>query len=478
MASIKKVTGKNGVAYKITVYEGRTSNGKQIRHYTTYTPPPGMREVRAEKEAVRVAAQFEEKLNQGYQVDNHISFEEYSVQFLESKQRAGLKKSTYDRYVLLLRRINPAIGHMRLQDIRPRHLNQFYDNLLEPDIRFQPQTALPRTNISHILKQRKISQERLAKTAKISLSTVRKALRGNSILWDKAISIAATLGIAVEDLFDKQHNAEPLSSKSVLEHHRLIRSILGQAEKELLVPYNAASKATPPKSRRVEVNIFQPNEISEILNALETEPLKWQCIIHLMIVTGCRRGEIMGLKWERVALDTCIIHICETLLASDTGAYADTPKTPESQRYIKIPKETALLLTHYKSEQDRIQSGLGNLWQNTGYVFTGNTGLPMHPDSVNGWLNKFSERHNLRHINPHAFRHSMASILINSGTDILSVSRRLGHAKASTTLNFYGHMIQQADVQSSNCIADVLLRKNSNNVAESKGLCAENAPND
>ena len=52
----------------------------------------------------------------------------------------------------------------------------------------------------------------------------------------------------------------------------------------------------------------------------------------------------------------------------------------------------------------------------------------------------------------------MASILINSNTDILTISKRLGHSLTSTTLNFYGHLIQKADAQSSECIADVLLR--------------------
>ena len=68
-------------------------------------------------------------------------------------------------------------------------------------------------------------------------------------------------------------------------------------------------------------------------------------------------------------------------------------------------------------------------------------------------------RHNGLVVNPQAFRHSMASILIGCGTDILSVSKRLGHSTTSTTLNFYGHLLQKADAESSECIADMLLRK-------------------
>ena len=243
---------------------------------------------------------------------------------------------------------------------------------------------------------------------------------------------------------------------------RLVAAFVVIAD-EFLVPYNAASKATPPKAKRAKVDSYQPEEITRILEALENEPLKWQAIVHLMIITGCRRGEIMGLKWAQIDWEHNVISIQEARLASDSGTYEDTPKTPESQRYINIPRETIRLLAAYRQEQERTRRVVGDRWVETGYVFTQDTGKPMHPDSVNGWLNKFSRKYDLPHIHPHAFRHSMASILINSNTDILTISKRLGHSMTSTTLNFYGHLIQKADAQSSECIADVLLRGKTDN---------------
>ena len=83
----------------------------------------------------------------------------------------------------------------------------------------------------------------------------------------------------------------------------------------------------------------------------------------------------------------------------------------------------------------------------------------MHPDSITDWCNKFSIKYNLPHINPHAFRHTMASILYFNGADSISISKRLGHSKVSTTTDIYSHIIKQADEQSAECIADVFLRK-------------------
>lgn len=72
----------------------------------------------------------------------------------------------------------------------------------------------------------------------------------------------------------------------------------------MLVAYNAASRATPPKDIQKAPNYSQPEQISEILEALEAEPLKWRLITELLIVTGCRRGEIMGLKWSKIDFET------------------------------------------------------------------------------------------------------------------------------------------------------------------------------
>ncbi len=82
----------------------------------------------------------------------------------------------------------------------------------------------------------------------------------------------------------------------------------------------------------------------------------------------------------------------------------------------------------------------------------------MRPDSVNDWLGKFSKRHGLPHINPHASRHSMASLLYFNGVDSVSISKRLGHAQVSTTANIYAHVMEEADKKNADILADVLLK--------------------
>lgn len=456
---VEPIPGKSGVTYRITVYNGFDSKGKRIRHRMNYKPTPGLTEKQLYKALLRAKTDFEKSIEQGYDLDNKQTFSEYAEYVLSLKERTGIRATTLDRYRGLLERINAAIGHIKLADLRPQHLNSFYKNLSEPGLRTGGGCATAKMDIAGWLKKHKQTRAALAEKAGVSPVTVGVAVKGESISEAKAAAIAQAMGKKVADVFKVEKNTAPLSDKTVLEHHRLISTILAQAEKEMLIPYNAAAKATPPKAERHDPNYFQPEQITAILEALETEPLKWQLITHLMIVTGCRRGEIMGLTWEKVDFDNSRVKIDKALVSSKSkGVYLGNTKTSDI-RYLTLPAETKKLLRRHKLEQLRLQFANGDRWVNSGFVFTTDNGSSMNPDSITGWLNDFSRRHGLPHINPHAFRHTVASVLLANGTDIVTVSKQLGHASVNTTENFYSHIIEENKAKASECIADVLLRK-------------------
>ena len=140
------------------------------------------------------------------------------------------------------------------------------------------------------------------------------------------------------------------------------------------------------------------------------------------------------------------------------GSYEESTKTSDI-RHLALPRETMDLLRQHKREQLRLQLATGDRWLHTGYVFTQDNGDHMNPDSITGWLKGFSSRHGLPHINPHAFRHTVASVLLANGTDIVTVSKQLGHASITTTENFYSHIIEENKAKATECIADVRIRK-------------------
>ena len=406
MANIKKIVGKTGVSYKITVTKGRNQDGKQIRHYMTWTPDHPMTERQMQKAVERAAVDFERSIEQGYQVDARQTFAEYAEYVIDLKERTGAKARTLDCYRDLLRRINPAIGHIKLTDLRPQHLNALYKNLAEPGISNRGDKAKSRVDLPAEMKKQDMTRAELAKLSCLSAATVDAACNGKKITRTSAESIAAVLEKDIKKLFLIEQGSGQLSNKTILEHHRLIHTILAQAEKEMLVLYNAAAKATPPQLRQKEVNYFQPADIVRIREALEEEPIKWRTATHLLLITGCRRGEIMGLRWDRIDFKNSQIKIDTNLLYSPKrGIYEDTTKTPGSVRFIKLPTETMELLREYRLWYIDLRTKMGDQWHDTGFLFVRDDGTPMIPDSITAWLGKFSKRHDLPHINPHAFRH-------------------------------------------------------------------------
>ena len=395
MASIEKIKNKKGevTSYRIIVSGGFDCNGKRIKHKLAWKPERKMTERQTEKALQRAAADFERSIEQGYQLDMRQTFAEYAAYFVRLKEDNGAAPNTIALMRYKLDHILPEIGHMRLSDIRPQHLNKLYHNLMMP------------------------GQRR-----------------------------------------DKENN-RPFSAGNVQSIRSLVHNIFAQAEREMLIPYNPADKAQKMKAAKKEPNYFQPIEIANILDALDSEPLKWRALVQMLIVTGCRRGEIIGLHWDDIDLTTGDMKISRQICyTSGLGAYEKQTKTG-NVRFVRIPTETLTLLKRYQVEQaaEQLASGWGT--NNVDYVFAARNGEIMLPVNINSWLSRFSARHGLPHINPHAFRHSVASMLIANGVDVVSVSHQLGHKNVATTENVYAHAIDEARAKVSDTIADVMLRR-------------------
>jgi len=466
MPSIREKKNKDGetISFEIRVYKGRDNTGKQLKPYImTWKPSPNMTAKQIEKELNKQATLFEEQCKTGYIQDNKQTFAQYAEYVLALKERTGTKHKTIVRYYSILKRVNEGIGHFKLTDIKPQHLNNLYEQLAQAGIRANNEKAICKVNLKETLKQAGMTKEKLSQLSSVSTQTISTAYKQEIISLEKAEAIAKALNLSVTSLFKIKTDDTPLSNKTIVEHHQLISTIMTQAEKELLIPFNPARKATPPKVEQHQANYFQVEEIEAIRESLENVPLKWKTIVHLLLITGARRGEIAGLKWSVIDWKNNQIHITNNLLyTSDRGLYEDSTKTADSDRYVKLPAETMQLLKQYRKWFMEQVAVYADKWNDTNYIFfqekEGNVGKPMHPDSITDWCNKFSKKYDLPHINPHAFRHTMASILYFNKADSISISKRLGHKKVSTTTDMYSHIIKQADEQSAECIANVFLR--------------------
>lgn len=455
MANIRRIDGKTGVSYKITVTSGRDSAGKQKRHYMTWTPPKKMTDKQMEKAVQVEAVKFEERIFAGFDVDNKQKFGQYAYYVIDLKEKEGAKRRTVERYRDLMVRIDKAIGHIKVADLRPKHLNDFYDNLAEEGVRDSVVKATPKKDIQKLMKEKKLSAAALQRMTGTAASTFAPAIHGKTVSQKTADKLAEALGYKTDALFTLERDMTPLSAKTITEYHRLISTIMSQAAKEGIVLYNPARRASPPKIEQKEVESFQPEEMEKILSELERAPIKWQTIAMLLIFTGCRRGEIAGLKWECIDWENNQLYICRELnYTAKSGIFEDTPKTHDT-RFVKIDQEMIDQLKAYRAWHDGLRLKNGDLWVETGFVFARDNGDLMNPDGITQWVGDFSKKVGL-HVYPHKFRHSMASLMIANKVDIVTISKRLGHAKVSTTTDIYSHAIKRADAAAAEDYASFL----------------------
>lgn len=459
MANITKRTNKDGsTSYLIRVYVDDTGTGKQIVKSKTWRPAPGMRPSAAEKEVLKQAAIYEDHVKKGLAgLGGNIRFEDYAKQWMDS---SSLAPKTRTRYEELLERINPAIGHIRLEKLQAHHLEVFYKNLAEVGSKVKGSHALS-TSLQGIMEQRKLSRFALAESAGISPATVSSAARGNRISIQKAEQISKALGLPVESVFTINISTESLSDVTIHHHHQLICAILAKAKRERLVPFNVAQEhVTAPKMSRKEAKYMSDEEARKFLQLLmEEDDIRVKTALILALFTGARRGELCGLSWQDIDEKKQIINIRRASQYQKGKGIVEVPtKTAGSVRSIKVPIFVADQLRIYKKWWSEQRLKCGTAWQgNARRILIQENGAPINPDTINFWLEKFLQKNDLPHITPHSLRHTFATLQIAAGVDIRTLQARTGHSQASTLVNIYSHALQSAQEAASDALEGILL---------------------
>lgn len=214
-----------------------------------------------------------------------------------------------------------------------------------------------------------------------------------------------------------------------------------------------------PKEETKEVEAFTLEEVGEILKALESEPWHIRAVIEVALFTGCRRGEIVGLKWADIDFENQRLSVKRSIYKlSDGKAREKEPKSKCSTRTISIPERLCKTLTEYRLQQNRHIAYLGDSWRNLDYVFTEEDGYVMNPHTPTKQFDHFLKRHGIRHLKFHGLRHTSATMLLANGCDIKTVSSRLGHADITTT-NIYVYALESIDRMAAQTF-DNFLKKN------------------
>lgn len=245
-----------------------------------------------------------------------------------------------------------------------------------------------------------------------------------------------------------KRTGKALSPKTVREHHSFISAVLTEAVKTRAVTSNVASLASPPKVAQKEPNYYTPEQMVKIIEATNSEPAFWRSMTYLFMGIGARRGEILALRWSDIDFEACTIFIKRNVTRAAHGKTVIVTPKSDRWRVVSVSSDFLAPLRQWREEQ---AAAFGGYYD--GFIFAlKGPETYIQPDTITRYYARFGDKQNLGHLNPHAFRHSQASIILQSG-DLVAASRRLGHAKASTTMNIYGHMLPAADRDAADRVA-------------------------
>ena len=452
MAYIEK---RNG-SYRITVSAGYDLSGKQIKKRMTWTPPSYMTERQIQKEIQRQAVLFEEKVNSGQLLDGSIRFSQFADYWLKEYAHKQLRPSTVARYEKMLIRINDALGNIKLNRLQPKHLIEFYNKLSEHGAR-EDKTYKANSDLQAIITTQQLTYKNLSEACGLSARTVALAVRGERTSEKTAQRISAYFDIPIKKIFETVEHKQTLSGTTILHYHRLISSVLEKAVKWQVILLNPCARVETPKAETQEAAYYDEYQAQEMLNCLQCEPLKYRAMVIIVLYTGVRRGELCGFEWSDFDFENNLIDIQKTsMYLTGRGIFDDKTKTEASKRVIKIPPIAMSIIKELKIEQAKDRLKLGDKWIDSGKVFTQWNGKPIYPGTFSKWFTEFIKRNNLPPIHLHSLRHTNATLLIASGADLRTVSKRLGHSNMTTTSNIYTHAIKSADERAAELLGDIL----------------------
>lgn len=384
MANIRE-NQKNGkvISYRFTAYIGRDVNGKQIRKYTTWEIPEGLTPAKARKAAERAADEWERGVRAEHQKEKELG-QAYTLP--PEKRRDSFSTFVNDVWFPL----QICNGNDKQTTIT------FYKNMKKLIVEYFNGMVLQEISPIHIQK------------FLVYLNNDYRTQRG-----------------------------KPLSPKTIRHYYNALGMIFSYAEKQNVIAQNPMQKVDAPKKDKKPVDALTQEQAAQFFRLLSDCPLDFHCILYLLITAGIRRGECIGLKWKDIDENHSTITIARSVVYTpESGIMVSTPKTANSIRTIPIMPSALHLLQRWKEHAQREHP---NTILKDAFVFPSEKDLfsPRDPNSVTRRVKRFMKSNGFPDLSPHDLRHSCATLLLSQGADIKSVQEILGHADASTTLNFY-----------------------------------------
>jgi integrase len=230
-----------------------------------------------------------------------------------------------------------------------------------------------------------------------------------------------------------------LSPTTVNLLHCVLHRALKQAVRWDLITRNVSEAVDPPREATPEYVTWNQSQVNKFLTTTSQHELA--ALWRLALLTGMRRGEILGLKWEDVDLARGVLAVKRTLSLGTGGIYTfGVPKTSHGRRSIALPKSAVDSLHKHRIRQLELRLKAGAAYTDLDLVFADALGEPLHPNTLAYHFKRLQVQSDVPEIRFHDLRHTSATLMLANGEHPKIVQERLGHADVSMTLNRYSHV--------------------------------------
>ena len=261
----------------------------------------------------------------------------------------------------------------------------------------------------------------------------------------------------IDDMYTRiaaQPRRRPMSPATVRRVHSTLRTALNAALRRRLIPYNPAGQVELPAEHRSPVVVWSPEQLREFLSSIRDDRL--YALFHVVALTGMRRGEVCGLRWEDVDFDSRVVRVRQQVVQLAGRCHIGPPKTKSGTRTIALDRGTAEVLRAHRCRQNLERDRWGDAWVDSGLVFTREDGTLLLPNHVTYHFRALVQRAGLPIIRFHGLRHTAASVALAAGVAMKTVSDRLGHSSTAITADLYTHVSPAVAQDAADRIAEVI----------------------
>ncbi len=263
-------------------------------------------------------------------------------------------------------------------------------------------------------------------------------------------------------------DGKPLSAATVRQVHAILRRALQQGVRWGWIKENPASLASPPRVRSAQLTPPEPADVVALIEAANAEDPDLGCFLHLAATSGARRGELCGLRWSDLDLKAGTMTICRNVVEGADGVVEKDTKTHASRRIALDPDTVAVIEAHCQRMSARA-ADCATQAANAAHVFSADPDgdRPWTPNEVTKRFIRLRKKADLDAVRLHDLRHFAATRLLVAGVPVRTVSGRLGHANASTTLGVYAHFVEESDREAATTLGSLLLASGAKRAKES-----------